>query len=279
MQSKCTFLPVILEMHTLVIGAVFLNEGHVLDEWLQHYVRQGVGHFILIDNGSTDEPLKVLQPWIVQGMVTYIIDKTRHDQVGKYNKYVLPRAQVMSEWILIVDLDEFMYGRRENLSTTLKRLGPHVGLVSVPWKAFGSAGRKLQPASVISGFCLRKHYATPQHTCVKSIVRSTAVKSLDIHDHKIVEPYECVGSYFTKVDACLQNRRAGDTCIDERFLQGSVIHLNHYGIQSLEWYQAVKMTRGSANCAAHDTIRTLAAFTSSDHNDVFDDELLRLSSV
>ena len=40
----------------LAIVAVFKNEADVLDEWIQHYVLEGVSKLYLIDNGSTDGP-------------------------------------------------------------------------------------------------------------------------------------------------------------------------------------------------------------------------------
>ena len=39
----------------LVIVSMFKNEAHCIREWLQHYMKQGVTHFYMIDNGSTDD--------------------------------------------------------------------------------------------------------------------------------------------------------------------------------------------------------------------------------
>ena len=34
--------------------AIFMNEGHAINEWLAHYRKECVSAFFLIDNGSTD---------------------------------------------------------------------------------------------------------------------------------------------------------------------------------------------------------------------------------
>ena len=36
--------------HFLSILAIFRNEEHVLDEFIQHHIKQGIDHFYLVDN-------------------------------------------------------------------------------------------------------------------------------------------------------------------------------------------------------------------------------------
>ena len=36
-------------MHYLSVLAIFKNEGHIINEWLNHYLLEGVDHFYLID--------------------------------------------------------------------------------------------------------------------------------------------------------------------------------------------------------------------------------------
>ena len=39
----------------LVVVGIFKNEADILPEWLEHHLWQGVEHFFLIDNNSTDD--------------------------------------------------------------------------------------------------------------------------------------------------------------------------------------------------------------------------------
>ena len=41
--------------------AIFKNETMGLKLWIDHYIKQGVEKFYLIDNDSTDNPLAILQ--------------------------------------------------------------------------------------------------------------------------------------------------------------------------------------------------------------------------
>ena len=51
-------------MYYLTLMAIFKNETFNLKIWLDHYIWQGVQHFYLIDNGSTDNPLEILNDYI-----------------------------------------------------------------------------------------------------------------------------------------------------------------------------------------------------------------------
>ena len=51
-------------MYYLSVLAIFKNETMNLKMWIDHYLWQGVEHFYLIDNGSTDKPLAILKEYI-----------------------------------------------------------------------------------------------------------------------------------------------------------------------------------------------------------------------
>jgi hypothetical protein len=38
----------------IVVVTMFKNESHVLKEWIEHYLREGVDTFLLTDNDSSD---------------------------------------------------------------------------------------------------------------------------------------------------------------------------------------------------------------------------------
>ena len=61
--------------------------------------------------------------------------------------------------------------------------------------------------------------------------------------------------------------------IDEEKLDTLYLHLNHYAIQSLEWFIRVKATRGDVYAPNWDRIRTEDYFKRYDINDIVDSEL------
>ena len=60
----------IKKQYYLSIVAIFKNESWILEEWLNHYINEGVEHFFLIDNDSNDDYLSILKPFIDKKQVT-----------------------------------------------------------------------------------------------------------------------------------------------------------------------------------------------------------------
>jgi hypothetical protein len=56
----------------LTIATMMKNQRRWLREWIEFHMIQGVEHFLIYDNESTDEPLDVLQYYIDAGHVTLI---------------------------------------------------------------------------------------------------------------------------------------------------------------------------------------------------------------
>ena len=59
----------------LAIVAMFKNESSILESWIEHYIKEGVQHFYLIDNGSTDDYQKILNPYM--DIITLVKDPDR----------------------------------------------------------------------------------------------------------------------------------------------------------------------------------------------------------
>ena len=98
-------------MYNLVLIAIFKNESHILQEWLNHYIKMGVDKFMLIDNASTDNYFHLIKPYIATGKVVLTKDPKKWSQEELYNKYYLKYCKY-SKWVMVVDLDEFIYARR-----------------------------------------------------------------------------------------------------------------------------------------------------------------------
>src|SRR5688572_26757909 len=56
----------------LAIGAMIKNAGRYLREWIEFHLLQGVRRFYLYDDGSTDDSLQVLAPYVADGRVRVI---------------------------------------------------------------------------------------------------------------------------------------------------------------------------------------------------------------
>ena len=87
----------IKQRYYLSLIAIFKNESWILKEWIEHYIHQGIDHFFLIDNGSNDNYMSILQPYINNKKVSLIKDPKIFHKKGHYNKYILPIKNI-SEW-------------------------------------------------------------------------------------------------------------------------------------------------------------------------------------
>ena len=103
--------------YNLSVCAVFKNEAHVLREWIEHYIAEGVEHFYLINNNSNDNYMNILNRYIKRGMITLkdssvewkYADSNAHKHIFNDNVY---KHRFETKWMIMVDLDEFMYGRK-----------------------------------------------------------------------------------------------------------------------------------------------------------------------
>ena len=119
--------------HQLLVLALFKNESHVLAEWVEHYLAEGATAIHLINNNSTDDFLSPLQDFIASGVVTLHHDTRQHCQRQIYNEH-LQRLRSQCRWLLVCDLDEFIYARGSGLriSDLLKAQPIDVSCIHLP---------------------------------------------------------------------------------------------------------------------------------------------------
>ena len=103
---------------------------------MDHYINEGVDTFLLTDNGSTDDYISTLQPYIQSGHVILKINPKKHAQHELLNVYLKDAKKF--DWVIIVDLDEFMYSRRgfTTIKDYLQTLPNDVHKIYIPWKLF-----------------------------------------------------------------------------------------------------------------------------------------------
>lgn len=249
-------------MYTFVIGAFFKNESQIIKEWIEHYFHHGVDHIYLINDHSTDNYLEILQPYIDSKMLTlyHATDETSENrQMFFYNKYFQKHLN-STKWFGIFDLDEFLYSTKQiNLKLELE-IYKQYDQILINWVHFGSSHHKNQPYNVVSNFLYRSEYNSVKngpngrYNSYKSIVKvSDKPITFGIHKHASDNTLKEIHVDFN----------------DNSFL------INHYVIQSKEFWETIKMTRGSATSYYKNMgwERDKQLFIDCDVNDVFDERL------
>lgn len=240
-------------VHELSVGAMFKNESHGIREWVQHYLHHGVEQIYLIDDSSTDSYLPKIQDYIDQGIIHLFVSENWGKYPGRqydmYTHYFLPRLKE-STWWLICDLDEYVWCPMHlDLKIHLREL-VNIGQVLIQWNIFGSNGYIEQPDRIVSSFTRRQaedpdlEYAGPTKYFVNS---NYEFWRLDVHCARFVSDEEDKNNFII---------------VSRQFYI-----INHYRIQSKQFWDTVKLTRGDADDFR---IRTEEEFYLSDFNDVED---------
>lgn len=274
----------------LTIVAIFKNEEDSIGEWINHYLMEGVDHFYLINNGSTDNYQRVTDRYVSRNIVEINTDHGIHMQEKHYNTYYLNRVKSESEWVMVVDLDELIYSRDKfrKISDYLRSLPDNVAQVYVPWKLFGSNGHVKQPSNCIDNFTMRTKYnhiktngmIDNENMLTKTLSRTKYLTRMSIH-YSITSPIVAqspIVEITSDGKICGPNQKQSLTSknISEEILKSSMLHCNHYPIQSFEWFKKIKMSRGSACSANNDKVRTQEYYNSFDShsNQMADIELM-----
>jgi Glycosyltransferase family 92 len=218
--------------------AIMKNETTNIDEWIRHYIWMGASKIFLIDNGSTDDTVAKARAWQERGQVELVEYPAQHMQRQHYwRAFKHFRIARKCGWVLIADLDEFWFCPSGNtIAETLTEF-ENFDVVYSNWVMFGSSGLVEQPPSLREHFIHRRK-GTNSHTYSKYIVRTKLVKrssSMDVHR------FHGADSARTVTDI-------------ERF------QLNHYPIQSLQFFRSVKMTRGDVYKVSSDAVRDMDYF-------------------
>jgi len=255
---------------TVCLISVFKNESHIIQEWIEHYLKEGVNHFFLVDNGSTDDYIEKIQTYIDRGIITLIIDDKKHAQIEHLNKF-LPLCKNF-DWVIVVDLDELVYSRNgyKTIKEYLNSLSENVLQVYIPWKMYGSNSFVQQPSNVINNFILRNLYNELHIINGKCITRGKNISYLQQHYSNLNEEN---GLLITSNNEQQINENKTSINISEDILKNSCLHLNHYAIQSWEYFYKIKMTRGDVLSQSVDFIRDENYFKAYDFNHFMDDEL------
>jgi len=237
----------------------FKNETLNLKVWIDHYIWQGVDKIYLIDNDSDDNPLEILQPYIDKGIVDYTFNPEKYKQVEHYKELIINKnIQNETKWLIICDSDEFFYAPNKKLSDVLPEFEQYDVIYS-NWKLFGSNGLIYHPEDIRKSIVMREKEININ---IKHIVniKKIDINYIDLHE---LNSHRCL-DWLRPIDANNNNNF---------IIENDKIKLNHYPIQSLEFFQKVKMLRGDATCSTN--VRDMNYFYEYDKNANYNDTELK----
>lgn len=243
--------------HYLAVCAIAKDEGPYFKEWIEWHLSQGVDHFYIYDNESSDGTREILQPYIDSGVVDYKYWPGHRRQLAAYDD-CLENYRLASRWIAFIDLDEFIVPVKDaSIPAFLKRFEAFAA-VEINWLVYGSGGHKTKsPGTMMERF---RFHSLPGHR-------------LNRHVKSIVNPREV----FTMI-GCHEAAKISGSIADshgqpvtknfrEREPQQDIIRINHYAVRSYEEFLE-KQARGRAS-GTQKTVRS-EYFEQYDLNDIED---------
>jgi hypothetical protein len=213
-------------MYTFSVGALFKNEAHCIREWIRHYIFHGAEHFYLINDGSTDDFMTQLKGY-EDKVTVFTVNEPYYlgRQRNLYNRYLLPRL-CETAWLLVVDLDEFVWSPMDVDLRNILRICNGLGQIQVHERMFGSNGHETQPKSLVESFTRR---AVSQDSRKYFVHNTHSFTSLNVHHADFVQEKD-----IRDASKCM--------LIDEGYFV-----YNHYKCQSREFWNTVKCVRGDSD--------------------------------
>lgn len=235
------------EMTNVAICTIFKDDAPFLKEWIEFHKLQGVEHFYLYNNNSSDDFRSVLNPYVRNGDVTlidwpYTYGKNEHSawiriQTGAYMDCI-QKVRNKVKWLAVVDSDEFLFCTSgEKLPTFLTGYEQFPGL-AVNWIKFGTSSVYDIPPGYLMIELLTKTLPLKDKNnfYVKTIVQPKYVESC-ISPH-----YFLYRDGLSAVDANKRPIMHQRKTVSRRLRIGK-IRINHYWSRTEKYFLATKAKR------------------------------------
>ncbi len=116
------------------------DEGDILEANLRFHHALGVDHFVITDNGSTDETPEILRRYVDAGLA-HVIDEPHADlrQGGADWLTYMARfaaTELEADWVIHTDADEFWWPLQGTLASALAAIPERYGVVVAPRTEF-----------------------------------------------------------------------------------------------------------------------------------------------
>lgn len=237
--------PIYKYEYKLSACSLFRDEARFLKEWIEYHKLVGVEHFYLYNNLSDDDYISVLAPYVESGVVELIEWPYPSHNISEYSPIqracyedVLKRALGKTEWLAIIDSDEFILPVQEDNLVTFLSKYKSVGGVIANWQLFGTSGVEEVPADKLMIEVLINKAPTEhdENRFVKSIVQPHRVASLG-------DPHFCnFKPGFPPVNSSFQIFPWSTTPV----IVVDKIRINHYWTRDNKFLREVKVARRQA---------------------------------
>ena len=164
------------------VVVVIKDEARNMREFILFYKLTGADRIYIYDNGSTDNLLEVIEPFLKNGFVVYKRWPGKVAQAPAYRDAVR-RTKKRTKWLAILDADEYLFSPKGSMPEQLKDYEEYPG-VGVNWILFGDNGHDRRPEGLVmdnytTALADHNYYL---NCLIKSIIQPDQVSSIN-HTH------------------------------------------------------------------------------------------------
>jgi hypothetical protein len=166
------------------------DEGDILEANLRYHHAIGVDHFVVTDNGSTDETPEILRRYVDAGLAHVIhepgADLRKRGADWLTNMARFAAAELQADWVLHTDADEFWWPLQGTLAEALAAIPERYGVVVVPRTEF--VGRPDGAGSFVERLTVRESRARLQPKVAHRAEPDVVVLDRGGHDVAVAGP-------------------------------------------------------------------------------------------
>lgn len=232
------------------------NEAKYIEEYINHYIKQGVDHFYIINNNSNDNLEEIIEKSVFKHSITLMRDNRTINMFDGYNPTNSLQSMINdnlydvlikeTEWFFICDVDEYMFGKNgHTIKSYLNTIDQEVGCVYVIWNIINPCKDN---DKITEDFSIKKNVNRLNFDLIqklsyniitsndfgKSLVRTFMLKG-KIYIHKSFHINgKTINNYGENKNTWYDNCNKID--FSEENYNNLMIALNHYNIRHLEDY-------------------------------------------
>jgi glycosyltransferase involved in cell wall biosynthesis len=244
--------------YNLSVCLCIKNEAKYMPEFIDHYIKQGVEHFYIVSNNSTDNIKEVINCSAYANLITFIVDNrdmgiliNNSSPIGHkelLDKHFYPLVIKETKWAIFIDADEFMFGKNGyTIKSYLDEVDDHIGCIYVIWTIINPL---INSDGIISNeFSTKQNLKRLNYNFInnlswliknandfgKSIVRTSMLSEQNkLWLHKIYSTGTTINNYNCIINSNYDN--CNNISLSEENYAKLKISLNHYAIRNYDDY-------------------------------------------